>query len=74
MDKLALIKNFPNRGFAEQAKEVLLNNNIPSVLKSPDTGILGTTTASLFSGVNLYVEEKNHNRAAELLNALFNGI
>lgn len=74
MDKIVLIKNFPNRGFAEQAKELLINNNIPSVLKSPDTGILGTTTASLFSGVNLYVEEKNNARASELLNALFNGI
>ncbi len=74
MAKLELIKNFPNRAFAEQAKEVLLNNNIPSVLKSPDTGILGTTSGSLFSGVNLYVEEKNYNRATELLNALFNGI
>jgi len=74
MNKMILVKNFPNRGFAEQAKELLLNQDIPCVLKSPDTGILGTTTASLNSGVNLYVEEKNNSRAAELLNALFNGI
>lgn len=74
MDKLSLIKNFPNWAFAEQAKEVLLHNDIPSVLKSPDTGMLGTTTASMAQGVNLYVEEEYSQRAAELLNALFNGI
>jgi len=74
MGNLSMIKNFPNRAFAEQAKEVLLNENIPCVIKSPDSGILGTTTASLSQGVNLYVEEKYKDRAAELLNALFNGI
>ena len=74
MEKLSLIKNFPNRSFAEQAKDILLNEDIPSVIKSPDAGILGTTNASLAQGVNLYVEEKFEKRAADLLNALFNGI
>ncbi len=74
MDKLAIVKNFPDRSFAEQAREILLNQDIPSVLKSPDAGILGTTNASLAHGVNLYVEEKHLERAGELLNALFNGI
>lgn len=74
MAKLVLIKNFPNRAFAEQASEVLLNQNIPNVLKSPDSGILGTTTGSMLQGVNLYVEIEYEQRAAELLNALFNGI
>lgn len=74
MEKLSLIKNFPNRAFAEQAKEILLNDDIPSVLKSPDAGILGTTNASMGHGVNLYVEVRFEKKAAELLNALFNGI
>lgn len=74
MEKLSMIKNFPDRAFAEQAKEILLSDDIPSVLKSPDAGILGTTNASMAQGVNLYVEERFALRAAELLNALFNGI
>ncbi len=74
MEKLAMVKNFPNRAFAEQAREILLNQDIPCVLKSPDAGILGTTNASMANGVNLLVEEKHQGRAGELLNALFNGI
>jgi hypothetical protein len=74
MTKMCLIKNFPNRAFAEQAKQVLLDNDVPCVVKSADAGILGTTTASLLHGANLYVEEKYQQKAADLLNALFNGI
>lgn len=74
MGNLVMVKNFPDRSFAEQAREILLNKDIPSVLKSPDAGILGTTNASMSNGVNLYVEEKHLERAGELLNALFNGI
>ena len=74
MSKLILIKNFPNRAFAEQAQIVLESRDIPSVLKSPDTGILGTTSASVGGGVNLYVEKENEQKAFELLNALYNGI
>lgn len=74
MDPMSIAKNFPNRAFAEQAKEILLNNDIPCVLKSPDAGILGTTNASMGHGVNLYVEDKYLDQAGELLNALFNGI
>ncbi len=74
MEKVVLIKNFPNRLFAEQAKEVLDNNQIYCVLKSVDVGILGTSTSSLNQGVNLYVEEHNAQKALDLLNALYNGI
>ena len=74
MARLYLIKNFPNRAFAEQAQQVLNQNDIPSVIKSPDAGILGTTTASLSHGANLWIEEQYKARAAELLNAVFNGI
>ncbi len=74
MSELVLIKNFPNRAFAEQAQKILESRSIPSVLKSPDLGILGTATASTINGVNLYVERENSDKAAELLNALYNGI
>lgn len=74
MSSLQFVKNFPNRAFAEQAKEVLERNNIVCVLKSPDLGILGTTSSSTLNGVDLYVEEADFERAHELLNALFNGI
>ncbi|MCD6375871.1 MAG: hypothetical protein J7L94_10115 [Caldisericaceae bacterium] len=74
MGNLQFVKNFPNRAFAEQAKEVLERNHIGCVLKSPDLGILGTTSSSTLNGVDLYVEETEFKRAHELLNALFNGI
>ncbi|HGY55814.1 MAG TPA: hypothetical protein ENK44_08940 [Caldithrix abyssi] len=74
MSELVLIKNFPNRAFAEQAQKVLEARQIPSVLKSPDTGIFGTSSVSVASGVDLYVDEENSQKAAELLNALYDGI
>ena len=74
MSKIILIKNFPNRIFAEQAKEILERNEISAVLKSADVGILGTASSSLNIGVNLYVEEEEAERAAELIDALYDGI
>ncbi len=74
METLRFVKNFPNRPFAEQAKEVLERNNIGCVLKSPDIGILGTTSSSTLNGVDLYVNEEDFARASELLNALYDGI
>jgi len=74
MEKLILIKNFPDRAFAEQAKQVLKQNDIGCILKSADVGILGTTTSSLLIGVNLYVEETHAVEAGNLINAIFDGI
>lgn len=74
MDKLVLIKNFPNRSFAEQAKEVLLQHNIMCVLKSIDVGIMGTASSGMPQGVNLYVDEEQHESALRLIDALYNGI
>ncbi len=73
-DRIVFIKNFPNRAFAEQAKDILDRNHIPCVLKSPDVGILGTTSSAVVHGVDLYVQEDMKERAYELLNALFDGI
>ncbi len=74
MDKLVLIKNFPNRSFAEQAKEVLAQHDIVSVLKSIDVGILGTASSGIPQGVNLYVSAENQEAALRLIDALYDGI
>lgn len=74
MSATVLIKNFPNRAFAEQAREILQNHQIHCVLKSVDVGILGTSSSGVGQGVDLYVEREAGEKAAELLNALFNGI
>ncbi len=74
MENLKFVKNFPNRGFAEQAKDILAKHNIGCVLKTPDTGILGNASSATFNGVDLYVTEEDFDKAVNLLNALFDGI
>jgi len=74
MDKIVLIKNFPNRSFAEQAKEVLQQNKITCILKSIDVGVMGTASVAMPQGVNLYVAPENQEAALQLLDALYNGI
>ncbi|MEJ2542430.1 MAG: hypothetical protein P8Y99_00010 [Calditrichaceae bacterium] len=74
MDKLVLIKNFPNRSFAEQAKEVLAQHDIVCVLKSIDVGVLGTASIGMPQGVNLYVNIEYEESALRLIDALYNGI
>lgn len=74
MSNIVLIKNFPNRSFAEQAKEVLAQHNIACVLKSMDVGILGTASSAIPQGVNLYVDPENEENAVHLIDALYNGI
>ncbi len=74
MEKIKFVKNFPNRAFAEQAKDILAQRNIGCVLKTPDIGILGNASSATFNGVDLYVEEEDYEKAVLLLNALFDGI
>ena len=69
------IKNFPNRVFAEQAQQSLEKEGIPSLLQSPDIGILGAgASSSLPQGVDLYVPEEFAEEALKILTALYNGI
>ncbi len=68
---LVKIKNFPDRTFAERARQTLEEEGIESVIQSIDAGILG---AGLPQGADLYVEEQHAERARELLNDLFDGI
>lgn len=74
MNDIVLIKNFPNRSFAEQAKEVLSQHNIACVLKSVDVGIMGTASSAMPQGVNLYVDREVQEEALRLIDALYNGI
>ncbi len=62
--KMVKVKNFPNRAFAEQSQQSLEAEGIPSMLQSPDVGILGAgSSSSLPQGVNLYVEETHAGKA-----------
>lgn len=74
MSRLIKVKNFPDRIFAEQARDILNNNQITCVLKSPDVGVLGAAAATVTHGVDLYVYEEDEKKVYDLLNALFNGI
>jgi hypothetical protein len=74
MEKLILIKNFPNRSFAEQAKEVLSANGIGCLLQSIDPGIFGSGSVSTLRGVDLYVNKDDHEKALGLIDALYDGI
>jgi hypothetical protein len=74
MSKFILITNFPNRSFAEQAKEVLQQNNIPCILKSIDVGVMGTASTAMPQGVDLYVDSASQEAALRLIDALYNGI
>jgi hypothetical protein len=69
------VKNFPDRIFAEQAQQTLEKEGIPSILQSPDIGILGAGgSSSLPQGVDLFVSEEFAEKAREILTALFDGI
>lgn len=74
MGKLVLIKNFPNRSFAEQAKEVLSAHGIGCLLQSIDPGIFGGGSVSTLRGVDLYVNKDDSEKALKLIDALYDGI
>jgi hypothetical protein len=72
--KLIVIKNFPIRLLAEQAKQSLEVEGISSLIQSSDVGILGLGSVGLPSGVDLYCHEEHAERAKEILLSLFDGI
>jgi hypothetical protein len=79
MSKLILIKNFPNRMFAEMAQQLLKAKEIPSIIKAPDYGFPGAAAgggSDIFSGngVDLYVEEEFAERAEEIVREQYDGI
>lgn len=72
---LELIKNFPDRSYAERAQQSLQEEGIESVIQSPDAGFLGAGASAGFpQGADLYVEPEHAAQAREMLNELFDGI
>ncbi|MEW6510305.1 MAG: DUF2007 domain-containing protein [Bacteroidota bacterium] len=69
------IKNFPDRLYAERARQSLDAEGIPSMIQSIDAGFLGAGGAmGLPQGADLYVPAEHAERAREILNELFNGV
>ncbi len=72
---LVLVKNFPDRMYAERARQTLDAESIPSIIQSIDAGFLGAGGAlGLPQGADLYVPSEYSDRARELLNDVFDGI
>ncbi len=72
---LILIKNFPDRMYAERAQQTLRQEGIESVLQSPDAGIFGAgAMVSTPRGVDLFVDDKDADEAKALLNDVFDGV
>jgi hypothetical protein len=72
---LVLVKNFPDRMFAERARQTLDAEGIPSIIQSIDAGFLGAGGAlGLPQGADLYVPREYADRARDLLNNVFDGI
>ena len=77
--KLVMIKNFPNRMFAEMAQQLLEIEKITSVIKAQDYGFAGAAAGGgldIFSGngVDLYVEEEFSEKAEEIVRTQYNGM
>jgi len=69
------VKNFPDRMYAERARQTLDVEGIPSIIQSLDAGVLGAGGAvGLPQGADLYVPGEYADRARELLNDVFDGI
>ena len=71
---LIKLKNFPNRGFAEQAQQILANEGIPSIINSPDFGVIGAGGSNIPQGADLLVDEKYLEKAHEIVHTFFNKI
>ena len=72
---LVKVKNFPDRMFAERARQTLDAEGIPSIIQSLDVGFLGAGAAiGLPQGADLYVPSEFVDRARELLNDIFDGV
>lgn len=72
---LVLVKNFPDRMFAERARQTLDAEGIPSIIQSIDAGFLGAGGAlGLPQGADLYVPHEYSDRARDILNNVFDGI
>ena len=75
MPSLVKIKNFPNRMYAERARQTLDVEGIPSLIQSVEAGFLGAGGSAGFpQGADLYVQPEEADRAREILEELFDGV
>jgi hypothetical protein len=75
MSDLVKIKNFPDRIYAERARQTLESEGIPSLIQSIDIGFLGAGGVAGFpQGVDLYVPSDDADRAREILDVMFDGV
>ncbi len=73
-EELKKIKNFPSRVMAEEAKQILENQGIYSIIQSADFGILGSSSIGLPQGADLFVPENRALEAENIIFALFGNI
>ncbi|HXX62544.1 MAG TPA: DUF2007 domain-containing protein [Bacteroidota bacterium] len=73
--ELVKVKNFPDRLYAERARQSLDMEGIPALIQSVDVGILGAGGVVGFpQGVDLLVPAEYAERALEILSDLFDGV
>ena len=66
MNNLIVITSFTNHSEAEMAKELLMTNEIPSILQADDVGGLGLGQ-TFIKGVKLLVNESDIDNAKKIL-------
>ena len=66
MNDLIVITSFTNHSEAEMAKELLMTNEIPSILQADDVGGLGLGQ-TFIKGVKLLVNEVDFEKAKKIL-------
>ena len=58
---------------AEMVNDILIKNEIRSVVKSGGADMLSPLLSSTFEGASIFVDERDYDRAVELYNAFFEG-
>ena len=58
--RMVLVKNFPSRMYAEQAKETLEAEGIPSLIQSQFTGMVGLDITGTLPTVNITFKAAQH--------------
>lgn len=74
--KLVRLKTFPGRLYAEMICEVLEKENIPTLIKGEDTGILGagSMTESSPGTVTVWVRKSDRERADSIATQMLDHI
>jgi len=71
---LVMIKNFPGRLDADQARQILEKEGIYSIIQSSDMGGIGTDEISFPQGADLYVPKENFQEAKSIIETIFGDV